>query len=235
MVIQDAADATNTKPLSLEAFATACARIKLPSKSLIAVSGGRDSIALLHLMVQLQAKIGCEVIAATIDHALRSESRKEAEQVANWCAKLGVPHKIITWHHDGVTSGLQAKARAARYGLLARYAASERCGAILTGHQANDQAETMAMRLERQPNDARGMRARIWVADGAGQEIALLRPMLEFDRASLTAMLAAHGQPFLDDPSNEQTSFERVRVRARLATLSGAQKKTPCQCRTRCP
>src|SRR3954452_12256106 len=113
----------------------------------VAVSGGPDSLALL--LLAAAARPGA-IEAATVDHALRPESRGEAEMVAQICGRLGVPHAILTveWAEPPASAILE-RARAARYQLLAVWANERKLGAVVTGHHADDQAETLLMRLNR--------------------------------------------------------------------------------------
>ena len=130
----------------------------LPEKVLIAVSGGRDSMVLSSLCANLSPDFEIpEFIAVTIDHDLREGSGREAAQVSRWCKDMGLDHHILRWDHEeknlqtgekensGVSTGLQARARSARYGLLIRAAVHHKCGAVLTAHSATDQAETVMM------------------------------------------------------------------------------------------
>ena len=117
--------------------------------------------------------------------------------------------------------GVQAAAREARYHLLCAAAARHCCEAIVTAHTADDQAETVFMRLARGAN-ARGLAAmapHTRIAAGAGDPISLLRPFLSVTRATLRATLADRGHAYLDDPSNDDPTFERVRIRGLLAAL----------------
>src|SRR3954453_16959972 len=113
----------------------------------IAVSGGPDSLALL--LLAASARPG-KIEAATVDHTLREASRGEAEMVARVCAKLNVPHAILTaeWEQKPTTA-IQERARNERYRLLARWAEDQGLVAIATAHHADDQAETLVMRLAR--------------------------------------------------------------------------------------
>ena len=113
----------------------------------IAVSGGPDSLALLFLAAAARPGL---VEAATVDHSLRVESRSEAETVAGICERLGVPHSTLTaeWNEKPETA-IQERARKARYALLGAWAREKTLGALLTGHHADDQAETLVMRLLR--------------------------------------------------------------------------------------
>lgn len=162
-----------------------------------------------------------DLVAATVDHGLRAGSAAEAEQAARWCAALGLRHVILRWDGEKPASGVQAAARAARYRLLLESAARESLGAVVLAHTADDQAETLFLRLAR-GSGARGlgaMRGRVLAAAGPGAPMPLLRPFLDLPRARLAAVLDASGQEAADDPGNDDPRFERVRVRGLLAAL----------------
>ena len=179
----------------------------------VAVSGGPDSLALL--LLAAEARPG-EVEAATVDHALRPESRAEAEAVGQLCAKLGVAHTILTvsWTEKPETA-IQERARIMRYGLLAGWANERGIKALMTGHHLDDQAETVLMRLSRGAGvkGLAGMRA---VSRGPGGGFALVRPLLGWRHSELEAVCAAAAVEPARDPSNEDEQFERVRIRKAL-------------------
>jgi len=177
----------------------------------LAVSGGADSMALLALG---HAACPGRVIAATVDHGLRPAAADEAAMVAAWCARAGVPH--ATLHADRAIgpSDIQAEARAMRYTLLAAWASAAGATALATAHHADDQAETFLMRAARGsgPAGLAGIRAHRMLGG-----IALIRPLLGWRRAALRALVEEAGIPFVDDPSNDDMKYERVRVRQLLA------------------
>ena len=179
----------------------------------IAVSGGPDSMALLLLAAAVRPG---QVEASTIDHALRPESQAEAEMVAALCAKLNVPHAILTveWNETPSTA-IQERAREARYRLLGAWAKRQKLAAILTAHHADDQAETLMMRLNRGagPRGLAGMRP---VANVPGSNIPLIRPLLGWRRSDLEAICSDAGIQSVTDPSNADDQFERVRIRQAL-------------------
>ncbi len=117
----------------------------------LAVSGGPDSTALLHLMARWAARQadGPRLHAVTIDHGLRTEARREASAVKRHAGKLGVAHRTMRWSGPKPTTGLQEKARAARYGLLHQAALAAKARCVLTAHTLDDQAETILFRMAR--------------------------------------------------------------------------------------
>ncbi len=189
---------------------------KRPARLLIAVSGGSDSTGLLVALAGLCAAgrhPHITLSACTVDHDLRAGSSEEAASVGALCARHGVAHVVRRWEGPKPGSGLQAAARARRYGLLAEAAAAAAADAIVTAHTRDDQNETVAMRAARSP-DGIGLSG---MADGVLLDGAvwLLRPFLGIDRAAIRAFLAARGESWIDDPSNLNPAFERVRIRAR--------------------
>lgn len=177
----------------------------------IAVSGGPDSLALLLLA---HTALPGRVEAATVDHRLRPESAEEAADVVQVCARLGVPH--ATLGVEVAPGNVQAEARAARYEALAGWAAERGLAALATGHQADDQAETLVMRLNRASGVAglAGARSRGTVP---GSRLTLLRPVLDWRRAELGEVVRSAGFVAAEDPSNANDRYDRVRVRKALA------------------
>ena len=190
----------------------------------VACSGGPDSFALLHALPEKNVP----VVGLTVDHGLRPEAAEEAARVARWCAARDIPHEILVWapssahpHESGDERGnLQAAARTARYRLLCE--ACNRLGieTLVTGHTADDQAETVFMRLRRgSGRGLAGMPSKRLIAGGAGAPLTLYRPLLGVRRTTTQAYAEAHDLPVSFDPSNDDEAFERVRVRALLGAL----------------
>lgn len=176
----------------------------------MAVSGGPDSLALLLLA---SAALPGRVEAATVDHGLRQESADEALAVGAICHRLGVAHQTLTVR---VAPGnLQAAARSARYSVLADWLEERGLEGLATAHHAEDQAETILMRLNRGSGVAGlgGIRA---ITNVPGAHNRLVRPLLGWRKAELVQIVSAAGlEPSLD-PSNENIAFDRVQVRRTL-------------------
>ena len=138
--------------------------------------------------------------------------------MAALCHKLGIPHAILR-PIVAPTGNLQANARGARYGALGDWAKARSLAAILTAHHADDQAETLLMRLSRGAGvrGLAGMRGAAQVPGHPG--LPLLRPLLGWRKPELEAIVARAGIDPARDPSNADHRFERVRVRAVLAVV----------------
>lgn len=177
----------------------------------LAVSGGPDSLALLLLA---HAALPGQIAVASINHGLRPEAAGEVALVERITQERGIPFTALT-----VTlapGNVQAQARAARYAALAEWAAARGLGAVATAHHADDQAETLLMRLNRGSGLAglAGVRA---VSRIAGSEVTLLRPLLGWRKAELADVVAeADITPALD-PSNANPDFDRARLRAQIS------------------
>jgi tRNA(Ile)-lysidine synthase len=189
----------------------------------LAVSGGGDSMALLHLAqgwLNAQQSQGAllevSLHAVTVDHGLRAEAAAEAAMVAQVCAGLGVSHDILRWDWDG-QGNLQDAARRARYRLMADWARARGVDAIALGHTRDDQAETFLMRLVRGSGvDGLAAMRSDWQAEGT----RWLRPLLSATRADLRACLTTRGVTWVEDPSNDDPRFDRVKARRAMAALA---------------
>lgn len=183
----------------------------------LAVSGGSDSVALLHLACRSAAACGQSFLVLTVDHRLRPEAAAEAQQVAALCIRLGLAHQTLAWE---APVARQSAARRARHALLASALRIAGGQLLLTGHTATDQAETVLMRARQGSGwyGLAGMRALslspVW-PEGEGLWIA--RPLLGETRGALRGWLEGKGEDWIDDPSNTNPAFERIRIRLQLA------------------
>ncbi len=184
----------------------------------LAVSGGGDSMAMLHMLGPALRDRGIPVAVATVDHGLRPEAAAEAAFVARTCAGLGLPHDTLRWSGWDGHGNLPAAARDARYRLLADWATGRGLDRVALAHTEDDQAETFLMRLAR-GSGVDGLSA----MQGATSRFGLrwLRPYLHVPRAGLRDWLNGRGLDWVEDPSNTDPASERVRIRQALPVLEG--------------
>ena len=190
----------------------------------LAVSGGPDSTALMLLAARWRGahKAGPKLIAVTVDHGLRPESKSEAAGVARLARKLGIAHRTLRWTGKKPKTGLPQAARQARYALLADAARKAGAAHILTAHTLDDQAETVLIRLLRGSGmTGLAAMARLTVLPAHGEGgIRLVRPLLAIPKARLIATLKAAKIAFADDPTNRDPRFTRARLRTLMPQLA---------------
>ncbi len=205
-------------PVSAGEAAELFAGLADEARLLVGVSGGPDSVALLALLQDWSQQPGRPALhAATVDHGLRETSSSEAEAVGALCSGLRVPHVILRWAGPKPATGIQQRAREARYARLAAHAEALGGAVLVTAHTLDDQAETLLMRMARGsgPSGLAGMRAK--VRKGG---TVLARPLLAVPKARLVATAEARGLPFIRDPSNADPRFERARWRTLMPMLA---------------
>jgi tRNA(Ile)-lysidine synthase len=181
----------------------------------VAVSGGGDSTALLHMCSLWAARHDCALHVATVDHGLRPEAAQECALVGKHAARIGAVHEVLRWSWDG-NGNLQDSARRARQGLIGAWAKARGIGHVALGHTRDDQVETLLMRLKR----GSGVDGLAGMAPTRAQNgVTWLRPLLELRRSDLRAHLRAAGWDWAEDASNDDTRFERVRTRQAIAAF----------------
>lgn len=210
------------------------------SPIIVAVSGGSDSIALLLLASSWAKSVDASLQVVTIDHGLRPEAAAEAAFVSGVSEGLGLPHLTLAWDGIKPESGISQAARNARYELLEEFAFDIGAKTILVGHTANDQAETILMRNARgeEGQQGRGLSgiAPLMILP---KRTNLMRPLLNITRTELRSYLKEMNQSWIEDPSNSDEAYERVRIRntlgddkkriselCRFAKLSGELRKS---------
>ena len=179
----------------------------------VAVSGGGDSLALLLMLSDWARARDVAVKAVTVDHGLRKEAADEAKLVADICRRHDIPHSVLEWSGWDGKGNLQDAARNARLDLIAGWARENGIAVVALGHTLDDQAETVLMRLARGSgvDGLAGMAPRR-THDG----ITLIRPLLGMRRAGLRDYLLEKGVTWVEDPSNDDTGFDRVKARRLL-------------------
>lgn len=200
-------------PLTDESFAAALKALRPGRRLALAVSGGPDSLALLLLAKRYASLEGCQLQVLTVDHGLRPEAAQEAEDVAALCARLEVAHETLVWSGEKPEGNLQAEARRARYGLMGSWCLAHGFSDLLVAHHFDDQVETFLLRLARGSgvDGLSAMAAERGMPEAPG--VRVLRPLLGFAKEELRRIVAAAGLQAVEDPSNENPMFDRVKVR----------------------
>jgi tRNA(Ile)-lysidine synthase len=202
----------------------------------LAVSGGPDSTALLILAAGWRRghKGGPKLFAATVDHGLRPQSKREARAVSRLARALRVPHHTLPWRGKKPVTGIQEAARAARYRLLTEFAQSVGADQILTAHTLDDQAETVLMRMCR-GSGMTGLGGMLKVTPLSAilhsrcntrrtpksGDVFLVRPLIDIPKARLIATLEREKVAFSEDDSNRDLRFARARLREMMGVLAG--------------
>jgi tRNA(Ile)-lysidine synthase len=180
----------------------------------LAVSGGLDSVALLRLAVAWNG--GPKLSVLTVDHGLRPEAARETAQVKEWARAAGLQAHVLALSGVKPAAAIQAVARERRYRRMAEWCAVSGAQAIVTAHTLDDQAETLLMRLAR-GSGVDGLSA--MPVQTVLHGMSVIRPLLDIPRAKLEQYLEAHDQDYLRDPSNDNSVFERVRIRKARKSL----------------
>ena len=191
----------------------------------VAVSGGGDSLALMHLLHGFATARGmAPPLVLTVDHGLRKASALEAKKVLAWAKKAGLKAHLLTWRGKKPKSDVESQARQARYRLMGDWLKKNKIATLFVGHNLDDQVETFLLRLAR-GSGLDGLSGMVphapWPVPGF-DELRLARPMLGLGRDQLRAYLSGLGQAWLEDPMNQDTSFDRVKIRKARAALNEA-------------
>src|SRR5262245_34206136 len=180
----------------------------------VAVSGGPDSMALLHALWELRDRLGVTIEVAAVDHGLRADARREIDLVRERATALGLPFSAVDVDVAGARRGrrgvsLQDAAREVRLRALAALAGARGANRVALGHQADDQAETVLYRIVRGTGIA-GLAGIPYRRD------IFIRPLLDVTRAQILRYLRRRSIPFVEDPSNADPRFARARIRNQI-------------------
>jgi tRNA(Ile)-lysidine synthase len=212
--------AEETRPLDADEFRALMAPLgpfeRRPMLA-VAVSGGADSLALCLLADGWARERHGTAVGLTVDHGIREAAAEEAGRVGGWLAAHGIAHHILVWRPPPRLRNIQATARVARYALLTGWCRAAGCLHLLTAHHREDQAETLLMRLAR-GSGLDGLAGIAALRESA--DCRLLRPLLGVPQLRLAAVLRAAGQPWIEDPSNRDGHYARVRLRGSAALLA---------------
>ncbi len=186
----------------------------------VATSGGCDSMALSLLLKKWCDDQNIKLTALSVDHGLRDGSKAEVDQVAIWMAAHNINHKILNWTGDKPNSNIQGEARKARYGLMGNYCADQNIKHLFLAHHQQDQAETFLLRLFR-GSGVDGLSAMQKIADFPYQNSTkdypkIYRPLLDVSKEYLQEIMKEAGQAWIEDPSNEDPVYSRIKVRQLL-------------------
>ncbi len=212
-------ESQRARPIDDAQFAALLARVgpfASPPRIAVATSGGADSLALCLLAARWVRRRRGTLTALTVDHGLRFEAAAEARDVGRWLRQRRIAHRVLVWDGRKPATGVQEQARRARYELLSDWCRKHRILHLLLGHQRDDQAETLLLRLAR-GSGFDGLAAMPTIVERDG--IRYLRPLLDVSHAALVATLEHWRQPWLEDPSNDDARYARVRIRRSLAHM----------------
>lgn len=212
----------SASPVTAAEFAERLSALTPSRKLAVAFSGGPDSLALLILAAQWAKRRKSVLLHAfTVDHGLRAASAAEARRAEAMAREIGVAHRILRWKGEKPASGIQAAARDARYRLLADACREAGVSDLLVAHHLEDQAETFLLRLARGSgvDGLSAMTSSRPLAEGK-TSIRILRPLLDLPRERLRATVQRSGIGPIEDPSNENEAFDRVKARKALAALA---------------
>lgn len=185
------------------------------SRIAVAVSGGLDSICLLHWLAELKL----DLVVLHVNHGLRRMAETEAEYVRKISADMNIPCKVFRWHGDKPASNLESAARDARYRLMTDYCKENGIGLLATAHQADDQIETFLMNLGR-GSGIYGLAA--MRGESERDEIRIIRPLLEVFRNELREYCDNHKIRYFSDEMNDDEKYTRVRIRKNRSLLNDA-------------
>ena len=183
----------------------------------VAVSGGPDSMALAHALIDHTKAQGKECHILTVDHGLRAEAKNEADMVAEWSAKHGVTHHNLIWEGDKPDTSIMEEARNARYQIMADKCAELGVYELFVAHHQDDQAETFLIRLSK-GSGLDGL-ASMSALHHYNENLTIVRPLLNISKADLVSYCDKNKIPYVKDPSNQNDNYLRPRLRASMEIL----------------
>jgi tRNA(Ile)-lysidine synthase len=191
----------------------------------LAISGGGDSVALMHLAAEWASRNAARrPLVLSVDHGLRRDSELETRTVMTWASRLALQATMLRWTGPKPRTGLEEKARLARYRLMGEWCVSHSVKWLMLGHTRDDQAENFLLRLARGSgvDGLSGMRGSVPLPVPLVSGVQVLRPLLDIDRAELRNYLVRRGATWFEDPMNGDANFARVRIRKLIPALAEA-------------
>jgi len=217
--MHDAQQALNFPSFGDDEIAALFEPLKMLPALAVGVSGGPDSMALMLLLVAWRARLGensPEIHVLSVDHGLREEAKDEVEMVAGICRQYGLPHKAFSWAGAKSEGNIPAKARKARYDLMTEWCARRQISHLLVAHSLDDQAETVLLRLAR-GSGVDGLSA--MAVSRKWNTTTIYRPLLGVKRSALVQLVKSVPVAFVDDASNHDLKYDRVRLRRAMEIL----------------
>jgi tRNA(Ile)-lysidine synthase len=197
--------------------------IKSGDRVMAAVSGGPDSVALLHLLWRLKKNLPFQLYALAMNHGLRKAASNEIKLVQRLGEKLGVPviteNLPVLAHAKRTRQSIETTARELRYSAFARFAKMHNINKIATGHTASDTAETMLMWLLRGTGTAGLAGIPLRRALNGAKDVAIIRPILSLTRRDVVAYCASQHLNYAIDKSNLSLEYTRNRIRHKVMPL----------------
>jgi tRNA(Ile)-lysidine synthetase-like protein len=186
------------------------------NKFLLAVSGGVDSMVLFHLFLRLKKTENISFEVVHINHQLRDVSGIDEALVRKYCEKNEIPFRVFHWEHEELTSNVENLARKFRYEKFFEVLEKNQLACLVTAHQANDQMETMLMRLAKGDSlDAISGIKKISMQRGK----TLYRPLLDFSKEEICAYAKENLLEFVEDETNFENTYTRNRIRNQVAPV----------------
>ena len=191
--------------------------LEKPTQIAVAISGGADSLCLTFLLKRWADKNKIKLFAFTVDHGLRSESKKEAQQVHKQLQKLGITHQTLVWLGKKPKTRVEELARIARYDLLQKACQKNKVQHLFLAHHVEDQAETFWARFAHKS----GLDGLCAMQEKSGfKDLTLVRPLLDIPKKEIVDYLKKNHISWVEDPMNYSPEYERVLWRNRQKDLS---------------
>tara|TARA_X000000368_G_scaffold304433_1_gene242769 strand:+ start:3118 stop:4419 length:1302 start_codon:yes stop_codon:yes gene_type:complete len=182
----------------------------------VAASGGPDSLCLVILANRYAVKNNFKMSVLTVDHRLRKESSEEAIWLNKVLKKMKIKHYILRWNGKKPKSNIMEEARLKRYDLMTNKCLKIKVKYLLTAHHLDDQIENFFMRLVR-GSGLKGLSSMSKLV--RMNKIKIIRPLLEYQKKSLIKVLSYNNQKYIEDPSNKDSKYDRIRYRKLISGL----------------